>query len=141
MPKVSGLIAIILLTTGAVAAQTRVSAGHADVRPGRVEEKTGRVEEKRSAARRDDSSVRVGRVLRLGPTSIYLKNGLRADEVVRLMGRPLSVSERREGDARLGTYRFSRSEGRVLIAEFVNGILVNSRTENPAELVRAAAVK
>lgn len=70
-----------------------------------------------------------GRVLRLGPTTTYLKNGLSTEEVVRLLGKPTSVSKRQEGNKLLSTYTFSRSEGRVLIAEFENGVLTGSRTE------------
>ncbi|HEY0320968.1 MAG TPA: hypothetical protein VGC66_08460 [Pyrinomonadaceae bacterium] len=70
-----------------------------------------------------------GRVLRLGPTTTYLKNGLSTEEVVRLLGKPTSVSERQEGNRLLAIYTFSRSEARVLIAEFENGLLTGSRTE------------
>jgi hypothetical protein len=89
---------------------------------------------KRSAERRQTGRVVDGRVVRFGPTTTYLKNGLRTDEVVRLLGKPASVLERREGNNLLSTYTFSRSEGRIFVAEFENGVLVDSRLE-PATLL------
>jgi len=73
-----------------------------------------------------------GRVIRFGPTTTYLKNGLRAEEVVRLLGKPITVAERREGNTLLSTYTFTRSEDRLFVAEFENGLLVRSRME-PAQ--------
>lgn len=67
-------------------------------------------------------------VVRVGPSTTYLKQGLSTEEVVRLLGEPTEVFERTEGSDAL-TYVFTRSEGRVLIAEFVKGALVSSRTE------------
>jgi hypothetical protein len=77
-----------------------------------------------------------GRVLRLGPTSMYLKNGLSRDEVVRLLGKPVTISERREGERLFTTYTFSRGEGRIFVAEFENGLLTASRTEAAEALER-----
>lgn len=74
-----------------------------------------------------------GRVLRVGPTTTYLKNGLSTEEVVQLLGKPASVSERQESNKLMATYTFSRSEGRVLVAEFENGVLTGSRTETIEE--------
>jgi hypothetical protein len=87
------------------------------------------VKEKSVSKRSEDESRRAARVLRIGPSTTYLKNGLSLDEVVRLLGRPASRSEKVEGDVRLTTCVFPRSEGRVLVAEFENGLLVASRTE------------
>jgi hypothetical protein len=70
-----------------------------------------------------------GRVLRLGPTTTYLKNGLTTEEVIRLLGKPVSISELREGLRLLTVYTFTRSDGRVFIAEFEKGLLVDSRME------------
>ncbi|MCA1557030.1 MAG: hypothetical protein LC731_00650, partial [Acidobacteria bacterium] len=81
-----------------------------------------------------------GRVLRLGPTTTYLKNGLRTDEVLRLLGKPVNVTERREGGRLLATYIFERSSGRVLIADFENGLLANSHME-PAQTPKQQARK
>ena len=68
-------------------------------------------------------------VVRVGPRTTYLKDGLRIDEVIRLLGKPLSITERIEQNASLKVYIFQRSEGQVLIAEFENGLLVRSYSE------------
>ena len=68
-------------------------------------------------------------VVRVGPRTTYLKDGLRIDEVIRLLGKPLSITERIEQNASLKVYIFQRSEGQVLIAEFENGLLVRSYRE------------
>lgn len=79
--------------------------------------------------RSEDVSSVDGRVIRFGPTTTYLKNGLRTDEVIRLLGKPSFISERQEGNRLLATYTFPRSQGRIFVAEFENGVLVNSRIE------------
>jgi hypothetical protein len=84
-----------------------------------------------SAGRKQVERIVDGRVLRLGPTTTYLKNGLSTEEVVKLLGKPYSVSEQLEGGRLLTTYIFPRSEGRVLIAQFENGLLIGSRMEKP----------
>ncbi|HEX8174431.1 MAG TPA: hypothetical protein VF543_04850 [Pyrinomonadaceae bacterium] len=81
------------------------------------------------AKRRQTERVVDGRVLRVGPTSTYLKNGLSTDEVVKLLGRPSSISERLEDGKLLAFYIFPRSEGRVLVAQFENGLLTASRMD------------
>lgn len=68
-------------------------------------------------------------VVKVGPRTTYLKEGLRTDEVVRLLGKPISTSERTESDLVITTYEFKRAEGHFLIAEFVSGRLVKSWTE------------
>jgi hypothetical protein len=85
-----------------------------------------------SAERKQVVRVVDGRVLRLGPTTTYLKNGLTTDEVVRLLGKPASVSELQEGTRLLTVYTFTRSDGRFFIAEFEKGLLVDSRMEAAA---------
>jgi hypothetical protein len=72
-------------------------------------------------------------VVRVGPRTTYLKEGLRTDEVVRLLGKPASISERSENGVVVTTFEFQRGEGRVIIAEFVSGVLVRSRTETRDE--------
>jgi hypothetical protein len=74
-------------------------------------------------------------VVRVGPRTTYLKEGLTTDEVVRLLGKPASISERSENGVVLTTYEFQRGEGRVIIAEFVAGVLVRYRTETSGESV------
>jgi hypothetical protein len=72
-------------------------------------------------------------VVQVGPRTTYLKEGLRTDEVVRLLGKPARVSERSENNVVITTYEFHRGEGRILIAEFVSDILVRSRLEARVE--------
>lgn len=76
-------------------------------------------------------------VVRVGPRTTFLKEGLRTREVVRLLGKPASISERTEKNVVIVTYEFQRGEGRMLIAEFENGLLVRSRTESRVENVEA----
>ena len=68
-------------------------------------------------------------VVRVGPSTTYLKEGLSTEQVVRLLGTPSAISERTEKDLKVTTYEFPRGEGRVLIAEFVSDALVKSRIE------------
>ena len=68
-------------------------------------------------------------VVKVGPRTTYLKDGLRVDEVIRLLGKPLSITERTEQNVSLKIYVFQRGEGQVLIAEFDNNLLVRSYTE------------
>ena len=68
-------------------------------------------------------------VVRVGPSSTYLKEGLTTEEVVRFLGQPSSVSERMEGETTVTVYQFQRSETRVVTAEFVKGRLVRSQTQ------------
>jgi hypothetical protein len=68
-------------------------------------------------------------VVRVGPRTTYLKEGLTTAEVVRLLGKPISTSERTEDDVIVKTYEFQRGNGRILIAEFEQGLLVRSRIE------------
>jgi hypothetical protein len=72
-------------------------------------------------------------VVQVGPRVTYLKEGLRTDEVVRLLGKPATISERREKEVVITTYEFQRGDGRILAAEFVDGVLVRSRLEASAE--------
>ena len=88
-----------------------------------------RVQTTAAERRRQSGGVVDGRVLKVGPTTTYLKNGLRTEEVVRLLGRPVSITERRDGEHLLAIYTFERSSGRVLVAEFENGVLVRSGME------------
>ena len=72
-------------------------------------------------------------VVQVGPRTTYLKEGLRTEEVVRLLGKPANISERSENDIVTTIYEFHRGEGRILIAEFVSDILVRSRLETRVE--------
>lgn len=79
-------------------------------------------------------AVRHG-VVKFGPRTTYLKEGLRTKEVLRLLGEPSLVSESNEDGRSLTVYEFDRSGGRTIVAEFVGDSLVRSRTET-----RTAAV-
>ena len=68
-------------------------------------------------------------VVRVGPRTTYLKDGLSIDEVIRLLGKPLSITERTEQNVSLKIYVFQRGEDQVLIAEFENGLLARSCSE------------
>ena len=72
-------------------------------------------------------------VVRVGPRTTYLKEGLRIDEVVRLLGKPHSISERSEKGHTVISYEFQRAEGQVLVVDFEKGLLVHSQTESRAE--------
>jgi len=68
-------------------------------------------------------------VVRVGPPTTYLKEGLSVAQVIRLLGKPQQVSERIENGVAVASYEFRRGEERVLVAEFERGLLVRSRTE------------
>jgi hypothetical protein len=72
--------------------------------------------------------VRQG-VVHLGPRSTYLKEGLKTQEVLKLLGEPSAISERSEDGRVVSIYEFQRGEGRILIAEFVGDALIGSRIE------------
>jgi hypothetical protein len=136
MRRVYGLIAIILLATGAATAQTGLTGGRDGL-------SRSRGTEKRVASRTEVVRARGvgGRVLQLGPTGTYLKEGLSIGEVVRFLGQPISVRERREGDSRRATYIFNGIRERVLVAEFTDGLLVRSLTSTRDELAQAEKTK
>lgn len=144
MQKFFVLIALVFLSSVSIAAQTAeeqkpLSSGKQveftkRAETERIIKPTGAAslsgETKTDGKRGQSGSLVDGRVIRFGPTTTYLKNGLRTDEVVRLLGKPVCVSERREGNLLLSTYTFRRSEGRIFVAEFENHVLVSSRTES-----------
>jgi len=75
-----------------------------------------------------DSHRRTG-VVEIGPRSTYLREGLKLDVVLRVLGEPSSVSERQENKVTVRTYVFARGEGRTLTAEFINNVLVHYQTQ------------
>jgi hypothetical protein len=75
-------------------------------------------------------------VVRVGPTTTYLKEGLSREQVVRLLGEPSAIFERTEKDLTVTTYEFPRAQGRVLIAEFVSDKLVDSRIETRLQIAQ-----
>jgi hypothetical protein len=129
MKKAFVIISMILISVVAASAQTGAK-GEA------VASRRSSQGEKRASTSSRTGKRRAPGVLRLGPSTTYLKNGLKTDEVVRLLGQPATVSERARGDIRLATYTFERGAGRLLVAEFEDGLLVNSRTEVANVLVQ-----
>jgi hypothetical protein len=131
MKKFLILIATILISATAVSAQTNTK--------GDRRRSAERVKSVTSINRRERS--RVSLVLKLGPSTTYIKNGLSYTEVVRFLGRPSSVSERQDGQLRLTTLTFTRSQGRVLVTEFADGVLINSRMETNESLSQNRALE
>jgi len=72
--------------------------------------------------------VRKG-VVHVGPRSTYLKEGLKREEVVSLLGAPTSIVQSKRDGRSIIVYEFQRSGDQVLIAEFVEDYLISSRTE------------
>jgi hypothetical protein len=122
MKRGFSFIAIILFSIVAASAQTKIKEGQADLR-------RSREGERRSAYCNEGARSRDTRVLQLGPTTTYLKEGLSTEEVAGFLGQPTSVSERQERYSRLTTYIFSSGGECVIVVEFVNGVLVGSRTQ------------
>lgn len=147
MRKALGLVAVIICAVVSVSAQG--SAKTRQTRKHHVEDK--------SVVRRVDKLPPMGvelnfvphtsysypvddfkpGVVQVGPRTTYLKEGLSREEVIRLLGKPASIIERNENDVMVTTYQFQRGEGRILIAEFENGVLVRSRIESHDEQVVA----
>lgn len=82
-------------------------------------------------ARKSKSGKRVHQTsaIRIAPPTTYLKEGLTIEQVIRVLGEPISVSQREERGVLIETLRFQRGANRILTAEFVNDALVGSRTE------------
>jgi hypothetical protein len=76
-------------------------------------------------------------VVRFGPPTTYIKEGLTTEEVIRLLGEPVAVSQRNEKDGVVTVFEFARGGGRIIIAEFVRGALIHSRTETRAQVAQA----
>ena len=93
----------------------------------------------RSAKRSADGRLLLKRpaVIRVGPSTTYLKAGLTTAEVVRVLGQPATIRERTQNGIRVVTYEFARSEQRVLVADFVNDALITSRTESRSQFANA----
>jgi len=129
MRKLLNLVIVIMLAIVGAAAQTKPDSM-------RSFEK-GNTDEDASLVRQTSYSYPADEfkpgVVRVGPRTTYLKEGLSPEEVVRLLGEPSAISERRENAVVVTIYEFPRSEGRVLIAEFVKNALVRSRLESRLE--------
>ncbi len=114
MNKLIGLIAIIIISAGAAFAQNVNRASSA------LERSEKRIEKRRP---------RAAQVVVVGPSTTFLKEGLTIEEALKLLGQPVSISERQERGKQLATYTFTRSPGRVLLVEFENSLLVRSSVE------------
>ncbi|HEX8919914.1 MAG TPA: hypothetical protein VF766_00460 [Pyrinomonadaceae bacterium] len=123
MKKGFSLISMVLVSSMAASAQAGAKGELARLRQSPEGEKKAAIVSVKK------SRTRALGVVRVGPSTTYLKNGLSLNEVIRLLGLPASVSERQDGDSRYATYTFTRGGGRVLVAEFENGLLVNSRAQ------------
>jgi hypothetical protein len=84
-------------------------------------------------------TTRKAGVVRVGPATTYLKEGFTLEEVLRLLGEPASITEHQSGTDLVTTYQFPRGQNRVLIADFVKGALVSSRTETHEQLARKSS--
>jgi hypothetical protein len=143
MRKLLSLVVVIMLAMVGVAAQTKPdsiqSFEEKNVRNKIDQASAGNTNEDASFVSETSYSYPAGEfkpgVVRVGPPTTYLKEGLSTEEVVRLLGQPSAISERRENAVVVTIYEFPRSEGRVLIAEFVKNALVSSRLE-PVRLRR-----
>ena len=142
MRKSLGLVIVIMSAVLSVSAQASVQA-HQD-RKQYVEDKSLslRVDKVETAEKVEAESNFLPRtsysypledfkpgVVLVGPRTTYLKAGLSREQVVRLLGKPASITERSVKNVVITTYEFKRGEGRILIAEFEHGLLVRSRTE------------
>ncbi len=83
------------------------------------------------------SDFRKPGVIRVGPPTTYLKEGLRTEEVLRLLGKPVATSERVEQGLVVTTYEFLRGGSRILVADFVSDALVRSRIETRGKNMQA----
>jgi hypothetical protein len=119
MKKVISLFAIIILSAIAGSAQTG---------PDKTSSNDGSIEKASTRSDKKDDP----RVLRVGPSTTYISKGLTTDDVVRVLGKPEAVSERMNGDTRIVLYTYPRGEGRFLVTEFENDLLVRSYIDTPA---------
>ncbi|HEV7473162.1 MAG TPA: hypothetical protein VGN90_03880 [Pyrinomonadaceae bacterium] len=133
MSKLIGLVLVIMCALVSVSAQVRSD------RRQYVEDKNASLRVEKISTTEENAFPRTSYsypvedfkpgVVQVGPRTTYLKEGLRTDEVVRLLGKPVTISERSDKGVVVAVYEFQRGEGQILVAEFENGLLVRSRTE------------
>lgn len=75
-------------------------------------------------------------VVRLGPSTTFLRNGLSRQEVAKLLGEPFSTVETMDGNAVVTTSVFHRSGDRILIAQFRDDVLIASRLQTSGVLAQ-----
>jgi hypothetical protein len=120
------LIALLLAVTS-ISAQTKAASGDVELSGSSYSNGTS---SKHSIERKDATPG----VIKVGPTMTYLKNGLSINEVTRLLGKPVYVSERKEWNGLISTYIFRRGEDRFVVAEFAKGILKRSSVKTGEDL-------
>jgi hypothetical protein len=120
------LIALLLAGTS-ISAQTKAASGDVELSGSSYSNGTS---SKHSIERKD---AELG-VIKVGPATTYLKNGLSINEVTRLLGKPVYVSERQERNGLISTYVFRRGEDRFVVAEFAKGILRRSSVKTREDL-------
>jgi len=89
------------------------------------------------ASLRHPSYIYAPHVVSVGPRTTFLKEGLSEREVFRLLGRPSLTRPPTDGNFNT-TYVFPRGEGRLIVAEFADGVLVRSRVEAREQIVITA---
>ena len=127
MRKIPGIVIVIMLALISVAAQ------RGSFSPKESSEDNGAFYP-RTSYRYPVEDFKPG-VVRVGPRTTYLKEGLTIAEVVRFLGKPFSISERTQNNTIVKMYSFHRGEGRMLIVEFENNVLVRSWLETHDNLV------
>lgn len=127
MRKIPGIVIVIMLALISVAAQ------RGSFSPKESSEDNGAFYP-RTSYRYPVEDFKPG-VVRVGPRTTYLKEGLTIAEVVRFLGKPFSISERTQNNTIVKMYSFQRGEGRMLIVEFENNVLVRSWLETHDNLV------
>jgi hypothetical protein len=145
MGKVLSLVIVIMSAIVSAAAQTEPDAK----RSFETKHVTAKVDRRATRTTDEDESLvrqtsysypadefKPG-VVQVGPRTTYLKEGFSTEEVIRLLGMPTAVSERSDKDVVVAIYEFPRGEGRVLIAEFVKGVLVRSAMETRGQIAQA----
>jgi hypothetical protein len=120
------LIAFLLAMTS-ISAQTKAVSGDVERSGSTYSNGTS---SKHSVERKDTDL----RVIKVGPPTTFLKNGLSIDEVTHLLGKPIHISERREGKRLIRTYIFQRGEDRFIVADFAKGILKRSSVKTSEDL-------
>ena len=111
MKEVLETLAVILFWVAVASAQTSVQPWDGEF--GNIPQTEKSISNINKSERGSDP-----RVLKIGPSTTFLKNGLKIGEVLRCLGKPIALTERQEGDTHFSTAVFSLSGNRVLMAEF-----------------------
>jgi hypothetical protein len=128
MRKITAIALLTLATAVSISAQTTSRKNHVASRDTALNASAAAEPVEATAFSYPVDDFKPG-VVRVGPPTTYLKEGLTVAEVIRLLGKPQTVSQRVENGNAIVTYEFRRGEARMLVAEFERGMLVRSRTE------------